>query len=250
MGERSYSQAPSSAETCLNYTRYLAPKLLLGQTPSSAFVGSVTSVTITGTNFVTPATVTFSGVGVTAGTATVVSPTSITCNFTIAGDAVAGARNVYVTVYGSISQETVTFTATDYATLTVPGSVTIPATPPLIRTQANDSAAQTVSAASSLDSNTYASVTVSGTNSGKLTSAAPTSLSSALKLSGTGFTEVTALSGADQTLVNTTQGALTLVSGVGSWTKTTLIVTQPIFDQVAAGSYTCTITFTAVFGGP
>ena len=33
MGERSYSQAPSSAETCLNYTRYLAPKLLLGQTP-------------------------------------------------------------------------------------------------------------------------------------------------------------------------------------------------------------------------
>ena len=35
MGERSYSQAPSSAETCLNYTRYLTLKLLLEQTPRS-----------------------------------------------------------------------------------------------------------------------------------------------------------------------------------------------------------------------
>jgi len=44
MGERSYSQAPSSAETCLNYTRYLAPKLLLGQTPRLYSAGELGSI--------------------------------------------------------------------------------------------------------------------------------------------------------------------------------------------------------------
>lgn len=220
-------------------------------TVPNAFVNTTTTVTIAGTNFVDgQTTVSLTGdAGISAGSVTFGTSTSITCPLTIAGTAVAGARNVYVTVYGNISLETVTFTAVDYQTLTVPGPFSIPATPPLIRTQANDSTAQTLSAAASLDTLVTAKVDVKGSNVGFLKVGA-VSLSTPLKLSGTGFTEVATLSGTDQPLVVVAggQAALTLATGVRSWTKTgALIVTQPIFTQVVAGDYTCIITFTATF---
>ena len=66
-----------------------------------------------------------------------------------------------------------------------------------------------------------------------------TPLSTALHLQ-IGATDVT-LSGSPQALV--TDGPIV----GGTWTTSLLTITQPAFSQVAAGTYTTTITFTATF---
>lgn len=65
-------------------------------TPATGRAGTSVPVTLTGTNFLTGATVTVSGTGVTVGQATVSSPTQITATFTIAANAPPGARDVAV----------------------------------------------------------------------------------------------------------------------------------------------------------
>ncbi|MEO0082028.1 MAG: IPT/TIG domain-containing protein, partial [candidate division WOR-3 bacterium] len=71
--------------------------------PNNGVQGSgPTSTTITGTNFVSGATVSFSGTGVTATSVSVTSPTSLTCNVSIAAGATPASRDVSVTTsYGT-----------------------------------------------------------------------------------------------------------------------------------------------------
>ncbi len=72
--------------------------------PNSGAVGTtVTPVTITGTNFLAPATVSVSGTGITVGAVSVNSPTLITTSFTIDPAAIVGNRNVTVTTVGGTS---------------------------------------------------------------------------------------------------------------------------------------------------
>jgi hypothetical protein len=129
-----------------------------------------------------------------------------------------------------------------YFTLTVPSTITLPT---LNYSTTNPSTAQTISAQTNDATKNVATVTVSGSDSGKLTYSG-TSLSSALSLGGTGFTTV-ALTGSTQSLVGTSDGALSTVGVEKKWTKTTLVITQPAFTAVPAGTYTCTLTFAATF---
>ncbi len=67
-------------------------------TPSSLGQGATSrSVTITGTNFVSGASASFSGAGVTVNSTTFVSATSLTANITIAANAATGTQDVMVT---------------------------------------------------------------------------------------------------------------------------------------------------------
>ena len=136
-----------------------------------------------------------------------------------------------------------------YYTLNVPSSIVIPKTGMLNRLINNNSAAQTVSCTTDDLTKTSATVVVkdvTGSDQGQLKKdGTGTALSSALKLSGFGFTTVEALSDIDQTLVTTAQGAL---SGAPlTWSKTTLVITQPPFDTADPGTYSTIITFTATF---
>jgi subtilase family serine protease len=66
--------------------------------PSSASLSTNTPVTLTGTNFVSPATLNIAPSGVTASAVTVVSSTQITANFSVASSATTGAHNVSVSM--------------------------------------------------------------------------------------------------------------------------------------------------------
>ena len=65
--------------------------------PNTGVRGTAVPVTIIGSNFTDPATVTLSGTNVTAGAATVVDSTHISTTFTISANATLGNRNVVVT---------------------------------------------------------------------------------------------------------------------------------------------------------
>jgi hypothetical protein len=71
--------------------------------PASGARASAVPVTLTGTNFITGATVAVSGGGITVSGVTVVSPTSITATFTMSAGASVSARNVTVTAGGATS---------------------------------------------------------------------------------------------------------------------------------------------------
>jgi hypothetical protein len=225
-----------------------APTISVGGiSPSTGDVSNSPTVTINGTGFVsgqTTVSVSSGATGVTPGAVTFVSSTQITCPFVIAANAASGARYIKVTVYGVDSNTDQTFSVNIYATLAIPtGPISIPASGPLNLSQNNDSAAQTISCTTNEAAKTNATVTVLGTSAGKLTLSS-TSLSSALSLGGAGFTTVS-LTGSAQTLVNTSDGAL---SGTPkTWSKNTLVITQPPFTVVTPGSYSCTITLTATF---
>jgi hypothetical protein len=78
-------------------------------TPNSGTQGTSVAVTLTGSNFISGATVAVSGGGVSVKNVTVVSATQITATFTIGSSASAGNRNVTVTTSGGTSGA-VTFT--------------------------------------------------------------------------------------------------------------------------------------------
>ena len=79
--------------------------------PNQGPQGATVAVTLTGTNFVAPATVAVSGAGVTAGAVVVGGPTSLTTSFVIDAAAAVGARTVTVTTPGGTTG-TRTFTIT------------------------------------------------------------------------------------------------------------------------------------------
>jgi hypothetical protein len=71
--------------------------------PASGIQGSTVPVTLTGTNFVSGATVAVNNPGIAVSAVTVVSATQITATFTIAANAGLGAANVTVTTSGGTS---------------------------------------------------------------------------------------------------------------------------------------------------
>jgi hypothetical protein len=72
-------------------------------TPNSGSQGNAVPVTLTGTNFVSGASVAVNGAGITVSNVNVVSSTSITATFTIASNATVGADNVTVTTSAGTS---------------------------------------------------------------------------------------------------------------------------------------------------
>jgi len=95
---------------------------LTSVTANTGAENTAPSIVFVGTGFVDgETTVSFTGTeGITAGTPTGVTGTGLTCVFTIADEALSGARNVYVTVAGKTSVEVVTFTVDGYMTVTAP----------------------------------------------------------------------------------------------------------------------------------
>ncbi len=88
------------------------PPTLTSVAPNSGVQGTSVNVTLTGTNFVTGATVAVNGSGVTASNVSVVSPTQITATLAVAANASVGARNVTVsTASGSSGSAVFTVTA-------------------------------------------------------------------------------------------------------------------------------------------
>ncbi len=85
----------------LPFTVLPPPPTLTAMTPNSGAQGTTVTVTLTGTNFVNGATV--AAPGLTVGTVTVASTTSITVPFTIPPTATLGPANVTVTTAGGTS---------------------------------------------------------------------------------------------------------------------------------------------------
>ena len=84
----------------VNFTVNAPAPTLTSVSPSSGAAGASVPVTLTGTNFITGATVAVSNPGVTVSGVTVVSATQITATFAIAANAATGAANVTVTTSG------------------------------------------------------------------------------------------------------------------------------------------------------
>ncbi len=80
-----------------------APPTLGSVSPNNGNPGQTVNATLTGTNFLTGASVGVSGSGVTASNVVVVNTTTIAVDLTIGAAAAAGARNVSVTTGGGTS---------------------------------------------------------------------------------------------------------------------------------------------------
>jgi len=120
---------------------------LTSVSPASGVQGGSVPVTLTGTNFVSGATVSTTNGGITVGSVTVVSATQITATFTIGGSAALGTTNVTVTTSGGASGAQ-TFTVNPPApTLTSvsPSSGAQGASIPVTLTGANFASGATVS---------------------------------------------------------------------------------------------------------
>jgi hypothetical protein len=87
----------------LPFTVNPPPPTLTSVTPATGLQGASVPVTLTGTNFVSGATVAVGNPGITVGSVTVVSGTQITATLTIAANAALGAANVTVTTSGGTS---------------------------------------------------------------------------------------------------------------------------------------------------
>jgi hypothetical protein len=137
---------------------------------------------------------------------------------------------------------TVTGTVLAYYTLTAPAGFSLTLNP----AQATSSPGKTLSVATNDSGMTSVRINVKGTagQTGMLKSSGGTSLSTALTLAGTGLTTQT-LSDTDLALI---AAAVLGASGAEKvWSVSDLVITQPAFTAVPAGSYTITITFTATF---
>ncbi len=88
------------------FTVNAAAPSIINLSPASGVQGQAVPVAITGTNFITGATVNVSGTGVTVGSVVIASATSITATLTIAPNANAGPYNVTVTTSGGVSNTT------------------------------------------------------------------------------------------------------------------------------------------------
>jgi hypothetical protein len=83
--------------TCAGCFTVLAPATVTSASPNNAGQGATLNVSVTGTNFIAGAGVSFSGTGITVNSTTVNSTTSLTANVSIASTATTGLRNLTVT---------------------------------------------------------------------------------------------------------------------------------------------------------
>jgi len=103
---------PAGASNTVTFTVVNPPTpTLTSIAPNTGRRGTSVPVTLTGTNFTAGSAVNISGAGVSSGTVTVVSSTTITATFTITTGAGLTARTVTVTTPGGTSNS-VTFTVT------------------------------------------------------------------------------------------------------------------------------------------
>jgi hypothetical protein len=107
-----------------------------------------------------------------------------------------------------------------------------------------NSGSKAISFATNDNGMTSVKVEVLADNNGFLTSSVPTSLSTALSVSGSGLTTRT-LTDTNQSLVDALSLALVGVEKTASVSD--MVITQPAFNAVASGAYTATITFTVTF---
>jgi hypothetical protein len=95
---------------------------LISIDPNNGFRGDIYNVTLTGTNFTSPATINISGTLVTASSVVVVNQNTITATITIAPNASltgGGVRNVSVTTAAGTTLENVTFMISDAPAVTL-----------------------------------------------------------------------------------------------------------------------------------
>jgi hypothetical protein len=272
LGARNVSVTTSGGTSgTVTFTINASTPTLSSMSPTTGVRGAAVPVTLTGTNFVSGATINVSGAAdITVSNVTVVSGTSITATLTLAPTAALGARTVSVTTSGGTSgtvtftvnaaaptlssvapasgvQGTavpVTLTGTNFiagATINVSGAAGVTVSNLTVVSGTSITATLTVAPTAALGARTV-SVTTSGGTSSTATftvnAAAPT-LTSVSPASGTQGTAVlVTLTG-----TNFVAGATINVSGAADVTVSNLTV-------VSATSITATLTLapTAVLG--
>lgn len=101
LGDRNVTVTTSGGTTSAKtFTVNPPAPTLTSVSPTTGVQGTTVAVTLTGTNFVSGATVAVSGSNVTVSNVTVVSATSITADFAVGSSAALGDRNVTVTTAG------------------------------------------------------------------------------------------------------------------------------------------------------
>ena len=120
----------TQSATCSGcFTVILPAPTATSASPTTGEAGTTRTVTVTGTNFVSGATVSFSGGGITVNTNTFVDSSHVTANITISSSATPSARNVSVTNPDTQSATCVgcfTVTASVTASVTTPTTLTGP----------------------------------------------------------------------------------------------------------------------------
>jgi len=120
----------TQAATCAGcFTVILPAPTATSVSPTTGEAGTTLDVTVTGTNFVSGATVSFSGTGITVNSTTFNDSSHVTANISISPSATTGARNVSVTnpdTQTATCGGCFTVTAAVTATLTAPTTLTDP----------------------------------------------------------------------------------------------------------------------------
>jgi hypothetical protein len=112
-----YLRTPAGSVGPVSFTVTSAQPTLTSISPTSGVQATAVAVTLTGTNFVSGATVSTTNSGIAVSNVTVVSATQITATFNIAANATLGMTNVTVTTSGGTSSPVV-FTVLAPPTLT------------------------------------------------------------------------------------------------------------------------------------
>jgi hypothetical protein len=208
---------------------------LTSVSPAIGVQGTSVAITLTGTNFVSGATVATSNVGITAGSVTVVSPTQITATFTIAANAAPGVANIAVTTSGGTSAP-VTFTVN-------PPPPTLTSISPATGVQAS-SVTVTLTGTNFVSGATVAIANTGVTVSGVMV-VSPTQITATFAIGGS------AAPGAANVMVTTSGGT----SGAGVFTVTpaaqapsTTMLTSTLNPALSGQSVTFTATVASVGG--
>ncbi len=230
------------------FTVTTAGPSLTSISPVSGLQGQIVDVTLTGTNFLTGATIALSGTGITVSGTTVVSSTDITATFTIAADAAPGDQSVTVTTSAGTSGP-VTFTVISLApTLSsiVPSSGLQGQSVPVILTGTNLVAGATIAFSGT-------GITASGVTVVSGTQIDATFAIAANTTPGAQNVTVTTVNGSSNAVAFTVTGLLPTVS---STQPANLAIDVPINRQITATfnkpmnpATISTATFTVASGG-
>ncbi len=207
------------------------PPLLKSITPNSAAQGSAVSVTLLGSNFVTPLTVSVQGAGVTASQVVVSGTTSATATLTIAGNAAAGTYDVSVSSSAGSSG-------------TAPFQVTVARAPAPAITNLNPSGGTAGSTAQVVASGTNFTSPASATVSGSGVTVSSVTVNSATRVTIGLAIASSAATGPRSLTVNTAAGA----SGPATFTVNAASA-APAISTVSPNSATAGSTVNVTIAG-
>ena len=196
--------------------------------PASGVQGTTVPVTLTGTNFVSAATINIAGTGVSATNVTVVSATSITASFVIGPSATTGAHNVSVTTAKG-------------TTATLPFNVTL--APPTLSSIGPSSGAQGSSVNVTLTGTNFigsASLNVSGTG----VTASNVAIVGATSITATLTIAATATTGAHTISVSTSGGT----SGTQPFTVNAVSTAPTLTSMTPSSGHPSTVVNVSLFG--